>query len=133
MQVGTNGKIFSYGQSFHTADLSSTKRLFERCSYDPVAAFQAIVEGLHLPISLTEIHKEEGSARGSHVLKGVSAARSFPNATLAYIFDPDRRLIPVWEIEIDLGYSWILAYVDVDPSKKIHGVVDYVSNSHFEV
>ncbi|KAJ3070638.1 Fungalysin/Thermolysin Extracellular metalloproteinase 5 [Podochytrium sp. JEL0797] len=56
-------------------------------------------------------------------------------ATLKYLLTEENEIVPVWDLEVDLGNHYYHAHVDArldTPSKKTLSLVDWVSENYFD-
>ncbi|KAE8151516.1 extracellular metallo proteinase MEP [Aspergillus avenaceus] len=135
VNVGKDGKIFSYGNSFFTGKIPESNPLDKRDSTDAVTALRGASTSLELPITTEEVTTEttEAENQQSFTFKGVSGTVSDPNARLVYLAKADGTLALTWRVETDIDSNWLLTYVDASTGKDIHGVVDYVAEADYQV
>ncbi|PWY84983.1 extracellular metallo proteinase MEP [Aspergillus heteromorphus CBS 117.55] len=131
VNVGEDGKIFSYGNSFFTGAMPQGDPL-EGKTMDPVAALRGARDALQLPILISNASAQATDARASYTFRGTSGAVSDPNAKLVYFVRLDQSLALTWRIETDVDEHWLLTYVDTTTTE-IHGVVDYVAEATYQV
>ncbi|KAB8231660.1 extracellular metalloproteinase [Aspergillus alliaceus] len=133
VNIGKDGKVFSYGNSFFTGKAPDTNPLTKRDFTDPVAALKAAMTRLKLPIQAESVTAESTEHPENYILRGTSGAVSDPKAALVYVVKADGSLALAWRVETDVNENWLLAYVDAKTAEEIHGVVDYVSQATFKV
>jgi extracellular elastinolytic metalloproteinase len=133
VQVGKDGTIFSYGNSFYTGKIPDENPLVKRDSTDPVTALKETSETLQLSLTTDAVTTEAAEEKESYTFKGVSGTVSDPNARLVYLTKPDGTLTLTWRVETDVDSNWLLTYVDAKNGKDIHGVVDYVAEADYQV
>lgn len=133
IQVGKNGKIFSYGHSFYTGKIPDANPLTKRDYTDPVAALRGTNEALQLSITLDQVSTEATEDKESFNFKGVSGTVSDPKAQLVYLVKEDGSLALTWKVETDIDSNWLLTYIDANTGKDVHGVVDYVAEADYQV
>lgn len=128
-QVGKDGKIFSYGNSFFLGDAPKENPIAKRAFSDPVAALKGAIDTLGLSVSAKDdVKAEAGEGKEHFVFKGTSGAVRDPEAKLIYFRSNDGGLALTWRVETDVVENWLLTYVDAGTPDKVHGVVDYVSD-----
>ncbi|KMP03147.1 Fungalysin/Thermolysin Extracellular metalloproteinase 5 [Coccidioides immitis] len=130
VNVGKDGKIFSFGNSFYTGKVPSAS--LTRDHSDPIQALNGARKALKLPVK-TEKATARATNRGEYVFKGTSGALSEPTAKLVYIVKDDGSLALTWRVETDIGDNWLLSYIDAKDSDKVHNVVDYVAHATYQV
>ncbi|OOO05019.1 peptidase M36 fungalysin [Aspergillus oryzae] len=133
VNVGRDGSVFSYGNSFYTGPVPSITQLTKRDFTDPVAALKFALTHLQLPITAGDVSAESTEHPHKYILRGTSGAVTDPKARLVYLVKPEGTLCLVWRVETDVDDNWLLTYVDAKTAEEIHGVVDYVSEATFQV
>ncbi|KAB8230273.1 Fungalysin/Thermolysin Extracellular metalloproteinase 5 [Aspergillus alliaceus] len=133
VNVGKDGKVFSYGHSFYTGKIPEASPLTKRDFADPVAALRGTSEALQLSITLDQVSAEAAEEKESFHFRGVSGTVSDPKAQLVYFAKPDGELALTWKVETDIDSNWLLTYIDAASTKDVHGVVDYVSEADYQV
>ncbi|KAE8421381.1 extracellular metallo proteinase mep [Aspergillus pseudocaelatus] len=133
VNVGKDGTVFSYGNSFYTGPVPSITQLTKRDFTDPEAALKFALSHLQLPINAVGVSAESTKHPHKYIFRGTSGAVSDPKALLVYLVKPDGTLCLAWRIETDVDENWLLTYVDAKTAEDIHGVVDYVSEAIFQV
>ncbi|QUC22895.1 uncharacterized protein UV8b_07136 [Ustilaginoidea virens] len=128
VNVSPDGTIFSYGNSFFKDKLPRENPLNKRAFTDPAAALKDVVNILGLPVDASKARAVARQGRETYIVKGTKGAVSDPAAKLVYFTKEDSSLSLTWRIETDILDNWLLTYIDADDGKKIHGVVDYVSD-----
>ncbi|RAL08846.1 extracellular metalloproteinase [Aspergillus homomorphus CBS 101889] len=114
VNIGQDGKVISYGNSFYVGDVPEARPLIEK-------------NFLGLSISLENASLESTKEQNSYVFKGTSRAMTNPRAILVYFVKPDESLALSWRIETNLDENWFLTYVDAGGNAIIHGIVDYAA------
>nr|AJD23141.1 metalloprotease Mep4 [Onygena corvina] len=134
VNIGSDGKVFSFGNSFYTGELPKTKPMVKREFSEPVHALQGAVKALGLPIAVKPESVKTTPIEGQKTFKfeGTSGALSDPKAKLVYV-QKDGGLVLTWRIETDIGDNWLLSYVDAEKNEKVHTIVDYVSSAQYQV
>ncbi|THC87627.1 hypothetical protein EYZ11_012928 [Aspergillus tanneri] len=133
VNVGKDGKIFSYGNSFYTGKVPEANPLAKRDFSDPIAALQGVKNTLKLSISVDSASTEASHEKESYTFKGTKGTVSDPKAKLVYFVKPDGSLSLTWRVETDVEENWLLSYVDAKDKDKVHGVVDYVAEADYQV
>ncbi|KAF2711882.1 extracellular metallo proteinase MEP [Pleomassaria siparia CBS 279.74] len=132
VNIGKDGQIFSYGNSFYKGELPSASKLRKRSShFDALAAFKAAVDYLDLEITCDKADVEATEHEHTYRITGAQGVQDDPEAELVYIQTWNGRLSLAWRVETNLQNhpSWLLTYVDANNIKKIHAVADYVSQA----
>ncbi|KZM24704.1 low affinity high capacity ammonium permease [Ascochyta rabiei] len=132
VNVGKDGSIFSYGNSFFTGkipDSPLTKREFS----DPVDALKAATNILQLPVKADQASAETAEGKETFTLKGTSGAVKDPEAKLMYLVKADGSLALTWRVETDIMSNWLLTYVDAASNTEVHGVIDYSADAVYQV
>ncbi|KAI8712130.1 Extracellular metalloproteinase MEP [Fusarium sp. LHS14.1] len=125
VNIGADGKVFSYGNSFYTGKLPGP--LVKRDASDPVTALKSTVEVLDLPVDASDA-KAESKGDEHYTFAGTSGTVGKPEAKLVYLIDGEQNLKLTWRVETDVLDNWLLTYVDADKTEKVVGVVDYVAD-----
>ncbi|KAJ4199328.1 hypothetical protein NW759_016115 [Fusarium solani] len=125
VNIGADGKVFSYGNSFYTGKLPGP--LIKRDASDPVTALQSTVEVLDLPVDASDA-KAQPKGDEHYSFTDTSGTVQKPEAKLVYLIDGEKNLKLTWRVETDVLDNWLLTYVDADKTEKIVGVVDYVAD-----
>ncbi|KAE8376169.1 extracellular metallo proteinase NpI [Aspergillus bertholletiae] len=134
VNVGKDGKIFSYGHSFYTDKIPAANPLTKRDYTDPVAALKGTSEALQLSIAMDQASTEAAAEeKESFTFKGVSGTVSDPKAKLVYLVKSDGSLGLTWKVETDVDSNWLLTYIDANTGKDVHGVIDYVAEADYQV
>ncbi|EEP81367.1 extracellular elastinolytic metalloproteinase [Uncinocarpus reesii 1704] len=135
VNIGRNGRVFSYGNSFHTGDVPESNLRVKEDPSNPVQALHGALKALRIPIkaerAVAEATNEEDDE--DFVLKGTSGALADPTAKLVYLMKNDGSLALTWRVETDIGDNWLLTYVDAEDTTKVHNVVDYVAHATYKV
>lgn len=131
-QIGPDGSVFSYGNSFFTGDIPTESPLKKRDFSDPSQALTGATKILQLPVT-GESSAEAIDGTETYVLKGTSGAMKDPEARLVYFVKPDGTLALTWRVETDILDNWLLSYVDANTNEEVHGVVDYVAEATYLV
>ncbi|EGX96894.1 elastinolytic metalloproteinase Mep [Cordyceps militaris CM01] len=128
VNVGSDGKIFSFGNNFFAGKLPQGDPGKKPNHINPVEALKGVAQKLGLPIDAgraTAENKEDNV----FVIKSTSGTQSDPEAKLVYFSDGKGGLTLSWRVETDLKDNWLLTYVDAKEPTKVHGVVDYVADA----
>ncbi|KAJ0161302.1 Extracellular metalloproteinase mep [Colletotrichum tanaceti] len=132
VNIGKDGKVFSYGNNFFKGDIPEVSPLKKRDFKDPVSALNGAKDVLQLPVEAGSASAEpkEGGGIEVYAIKGTSGAVSDPEARLVYFVKADGSLSLSWRVETDMSENWLLTYVDAETGAAdvVHGVVDYVSD-----
>ncbi|UNI18046.1 hypothetical protein JDV02_004343 [Purpureocillium takamizusanense] len=128
VNVGKDGKIFSYGNSFFKGEAPKENPLNKRDFSDPVTALKGAIDTLGLGVTVKDAKAEAKDGKEHFALKGTKGAVSDPDAKLVYLQNKDGKLSLTWRVETDVMDNWLLTYVDASNTKTVHGVVDYVSD-----
>ncbi|PNS15498.1 hypothetical protein CAC42_757 [Sphaceloma murrayae] len=134
VNIGKDGKIFSFGNSFFTGEIPSAAPIQKRAIANPVDALKGITGTLGLPITAEAATAEAKEGKEIYAIKGSSGVESDPEARLVYFQTADALKL-VWRVETDVTDldHWLLTYVDAQSNKEIHGVVDYVADASLQV
>lgn len=130
MQVGPDGKVFSYGSSFFTGEIPSALR--KRQSVAPVQALEGVNNALDLSIS-TNTASAQPAGPNTYTIQGTSGAVQDPKAKLVYFQTTDNALSLAWRVETDIYSNWLLSYSDASNTQNILGVVDYSADATYQV
>ncbi|KAB8262124.1 extracellular metallo proteinase NpIII [Aspergillus pseudonomiae] len=133
VNVGKDGKVFSYGNSFYTGPIPNITQVTRRDFIDPVAALRFALTHLQLPMKADGVSAEATKHPHKYIFRGTSGAVSDPKARLVYLLKPDGTLNLAWRVETDVEDNWLLSYVDAKTAEEVHGVVDYVSDATLQV
>ncbi|KAK2595269.1 hypothetical protein QQS21_006984 [Conoideocrella luteorostrata] len=128
VNVGKDGKVFSYGSSFFHGKAPKDSPLTKRGFSDPAAALNGAIKTLNLEISTKGVKVEPKEGKEHFVITGTSGAVSHPEARLVYLRKKTGELALTWRIETDVRDNWLLSYVDAYKPDTVHNVVDYVSD-----
>ncbi|KAF2656310.1 extracellular metallo proteinase MEP, partial [Lophiostoma macrostomum CBS 122681] len=134
VNVGKNGEVFSYGNSFYTGAVPAS-RLRKRDMIDPSDALKGAIEVLGLPLTPADsatAQATEGSDE-AYSISDVDGMPGDPQTKLVYIQSADGKLVPTWRVETDLLDNWLLTYVDVTDGSQIHGLVNYRADATYQV
>ncbi|KAF2679942.1 extracellular metallo proteinase MEP [Lentithecium fluviatile CBS 122367] len=130
VNIGRNGEVFSFGNSFYKGDAPSALR--KRDAVEPVNALKAAVNTLQLPISADKA-TAESTGNDSFTFKQTSGTVSEPNARLVYVQTAEGNLALAWRVETDIDTNWLLTYVDAENGEKVYHVIDYAADATYEV
>ncbi|OAL57494.1 extracellular metallo proteinase MEP [Pyrenochaeta sp. DS3sAY3a] len=133
VNVGRDGTIFSFGNSFYKGKIPAPPSLSKRDAVEPVAALKTAVNILQLPVaasSATAVPKDEPD---TFAIKQTSGTVSEPEARLVYVQSADGSLKLTWRIETDILSNWLLTYVDAENGNQVHAVVDYSADASYQV
>ena len=128
IQVGPDGTVFSYGNSFYSGGIPAADPLTRRDINHPVEALRGAVDALQLPIRTEGASAVAMEGTESYSLEGTSGAAKTPKAQLVYLMKNDGSLALSWRVETDVVDNWLLSYVDAAASGEVHAVVDWVSD-----
>ncbi|KAJ4346004.1 low affinity high capacity ammonium permease [Ascochyta clinopodiicola] len=132
VNVGKDGSIFSYGNSFFTGKIPESP-LTKRAFSDPVDALKAATNILQLPVKADQASAQSAEGKETFTLKGTSGAVKDPQAKLMYLVKADGSLALTWRVETDILSNWLLTYVDAASNAEVHGVVDYSADAVYQV
>ncbi|KAI1921601.1 Extracellular metalloproteinase 10 [Ophidiomyces ophidiicola] len=132
VNIGRDGKVFSFGNSFYTGKTPNSKPNLTQDYTSPMQALRGAIHALKLPV------KADGATSKAindqeFTFQGTSGALSDPTSKLVYIVKADGTLALTWRVETDIGDNWLLSYVDAKDSNKVHNVVDYVAHATYKV
>jgi extracellular elastinolytic metalloproteinase len=130
VNIGRNGDVFSFGNSFYKGDAPSALR--RRDTVEPVSALKTAVNILQLPISV-EKATAESKGDDTFTFKQTTGTVSEPEARLVYVRTAEENLALAWRVETDIDTNWLLTYVDAQSGEKIHHVVDYAADATYKV
>ncbi|KAI1102688.1 elastinolytic metallo proteinase Mep [Jackrogersella minutella] len=132
VNIGSDGGVFSYGNSFFTGAIPEESPLKKRAFSEPTQALSGATKVLELPVT-GEASAEAAEGTEIYTLKGTSGAMKDPEARLVYFVKPDGSLALTWRVETDILDNWLLTYVDANTNEEVHGVVDYVAEATYLV
>ncbi|KAH7110303.1 extracellular metallo proteinase 2 [Dendryphion nanum] len=132
VNVGRDGKVFSFGNSFFVGKIPTSAELDKRANVDPVDALNSAIGTLGLPIGTNNAKSESKDAPETFRIRGTVGAVSEPEARLVYL-QTEGSLALTWRIETDIMSNWLLTYVDAKTGDQVHGVVDYSADATYEV
>ncbi|PBP18111.1 elastinolytic metalloproteinase Mep [Diplocarpon rosae] len=132
VNVGKDGKVFSYGSSFYTGKIPDENPMVKQSQAHPVDALKGALRSLRLSISPHEAVAKPQPERARYTITGCSGVVSDPKAHLVYIHAGDSLTLS-WRLETDIGNNWLLSYVDAVSPETVHAVVDYVSDASYNV
>lgn len=131
VNVGRDGKVFSFGNSFFMGNTPSGN-LDKRANVDPTSALKSAVSTLGLPIGTNNAKSESKEGPETFRIRGTIGAAKEPEARLVYL-QTDDSLTLTWRVETDIVSNWLLTYVDAQTGEQVHGVVDYSADATYEV
>ncbi|RAL06181.1 extracellular metalloproteinase [Aspergillus ibericus CBS 121593] len=132
VNIGKDGKVFSFGNSFFTGALPQTNPLDHEFS-GPVAALIGVTDALRLPVAINDVSAQAADEQNTYIFRGTSGAVSDPLAKLVYFVKPGGGLVLTWRIETDVDEHWLLTYIDALTSSTVHGVIDYVAEATYQL
>ncbi|KAF2737745.1 extracellular metallo proteinase mep [Polyplosphaeria fusca] len=130
VNIGRNGEVFSFGNSFYKKQVSSLRK---RENVDAVTALKGAVNALQLPVKAEQASAEAKDGNEVYAIKKTSGAAKEPEARLVYLQTPGGDLTLTWRIETDILSNWLLTYMDAATGEEIHAVVDYSADATYEV
>ncbi|CAA9961110.1 hypothetical protein CFE70_004484 [Pyrenophora teres f. teres 0-1] len=133
VNIGRDGNVFSFGNSFYKGDIPAPPSLTKRDGSEPVAALKSAVHVLALPVSAQSATAEPKDATETYAIKKTTGTVSEPEARLVYLVDDQGKLALTWRVETDIMSNWLLSYVDVKDGSKVHAVVDYSADATYNV
>ncbi|KAF1831270.1 extracellular elastinolytic metallo proteinase precursor [Decorospora gaudefroyi] len=133
VNVGRDGNVFSFGNSFYKGEIPAPPSLGKRDTTEPVNALQSAVEILSLPVSAGSAVAEPKEATETYAIKKTTGCVGEPEARLVYLVDEQGQLALTWRIETDIMSNWLLTYVDAEDGTKVHAVVDYSADATYNV
>ncbi|KAF2129686.1 extracellular metallo proteinase MEP [Dothidotthia symphoricarpi CBS 119687] len=133
VNIGRNGKVFSFGNSFFKGDIPSLPTVGKRDTTDPADALKSAVNILQLPISAGSATAEPKAEADTFAIKQTTGSLNEPEARLVYVQAADGSLKLTWRIETDIASNWLLTYVDATSGKEVHAVVDYAADDSYQV
>jgi extracellular elastinolytic metalloproteinase len=133
LQVGRDGTIFSFGNSFFSGDIPAAPSKTKRDHIEPLAAFKSAVSVLDLPVSAASATSEPKEAADTFAIKQSSGTVSEPEARLVYVQTSKGKLALTWRVETDVLSNWLLTYVDALDGSQVHAVVDYSADESYQV
>jgi extracellular elastinolytic metalloproteinase len=132
-QVGRDGMVFSFGNSFFKGDIPAAPSKSKRDTIEPVAALHSAVSVLDLPVSAASATAEAKQDANTFAIKQTSGTVSEPEARLVYVQTAEGKLALTWRVETDIMSNWLLTYVDAVDGSQVHAVVDYSADASYEV
>lgn len=133
VNVGRDGTIFSFGNSFFTGDMPTAPSKTKRDTIEPVTALRSAISILNLPVSAASATAEPKEAADTYAIKEASGCVSEPEARLVYVQTAEGKLALAWRIETDVLSNWLLTYVDAIDGNQVHAVVDYSADASYQV
>ncbi|KAI4615774.1 hypothetical protein J4E80_006191 [Alternaria sp. BMP 0032] len=133
VNVGRDGNVFSFGNSFYKGAIPAPPSLSKRDSAAPANALKSAINVLGLPVSAEEAIAEAKEATETYAIKKTTGCVSEPEARLVYLVDEEGKLALTWRIETDVMSNWLLSYVDAEDGEKVHAVVDYSADAEYKV
>jgi extracellular elastinolytic metalloproteinase len=131
--VGSDGKIFSFGNNFFTGQIPTENPLHKRAFQDPSAALRVASNTLQLDVNTASASAQAvPDAVETFKLTGTTGTAKEPEARLVYLVKGDGSLVLTWRLETKLSNHWLLTYVDSN-SETVHGVVNWVQEATYEV
>lgn len=130
IQIGADGEVFSYGNSFYEGKIPGP--LTKRDEKDPVDALKDTVDVLSLPVEADKA-KAEKKSKNHYTFTGTKGTVSKPEAKLTYLVDENKELKLTWRVETDIVDNWLLTYVNAAKTDEVVGVVDYVNEATYKV
>ncbi|KAL5351664.1 hypothetical protein ACLOAV_003524 [Pseudogymnoascus australis] len=132
VNIGADGNVFSYGNSFFTGAIPAEDPLVKRGQVDAIAALKGASDVLGLQISADAAKAVAEEALEHYIIQGTTGAHQDPKARLVY-FQKEDKLALSWRVETDLKDNWLLSYVDATGASEVYGVVNYVSDATYQV
>ncbi|RYC65791.1 hypothetical protein CHU98_g469 [Xylaria longipes] len=132
VNIGPDGSILSYGNSFYTGEMPKVNPLQKRAYSSPVDALTGATKVLSLPVSGNAVAEPLDDLE-AYVLKGTSGAVGDPTARLSYLVKSDGELALTWKVETNLHSSWLHTYVDAVKSTEVYGLIDWVWSATYKV
>ncbi|KAL5113149.1 ammonium transporter [Pleosporales sp. CAS-2024a] len=132
VNVGRDGTIFSFGNSFYGGEMPAAPSKSKRDTIEPVVAFQSAVNVLNLPVQAASATSEPKEGENTFAIKQSEGTVSEPEARLVYV-QTDGKLALTWRVETDVLSNWLLTYVDAIDGSQVHAVVDYSADASYEV
>lgn len=132
VNIGKDGKVFSFGNSFYKGKLPAAPTL-KRDTEAATNALRSAINVLSLPMSAesaTAVPKEGSDA---FTIKQTTGAVKEPEARLLYVQDASGNLRLSWRVETDIFSNWLLSYVDAEDGNQVHAVVDYSADATYQV
>ncbi|KAI0003536.1 elastinolytic metallo proteinase Mep [Xylariaceae sp. FL0662B] len=133
VNIGRDGSVFSYGNSFFTGVIPEENPLAKRDFSDATQALSGATKILQLPVTGKASAEAMTQGTETYVLKGTSGAMKDPEARLVYFVKSDGNIALTWRVETDILDNWLLSYVDATTNEQVHGVVDYVAEASYQV
>ncbi|KAF1940141.1 extracellular elastinolytic metallo proteinase precursor [Clathrospora elynae] len=133
VNIGRDGTVFSFGNSFFKGDIPAPPSLGKRDTAEPANALKSAIDVLSLPVIADSAIAEAKEATETYAIKQTSGCVSEPEARLVYVVDAEGDLALTWRIETDILSNWLLTYVDVEDGTKVHAVVDYSADATYQV
>ncbi|EUC36082.1 hypothetical protein COCVIDRAFT_83643 [Bipolaris victoriae FI3] len=134
VNVGRDGRIFSFGNSFYKGEIPAPPpSLGKRDSAEPVDALKSAVKILSLPVSADLAAAEPQQEANTFTIKKTSGCVKDPEARLVYLINQEGKLSLTWRIETDILSNWLLTYVDAETGDKVHAAVDYSADATYNV
>ncbi|KAH9907302.1 extracellular metallo proteinase 1 [Xylariomycetidae sp. FL2044] len=132
VNVGSDGNILSYGNSFFAGQLPDESPLERRDVLDAAGALDIAVSTLHLPLSGDRVAKANTES-SSFQIQGTEGPIEDPDATMVYIAKADDTLALTWRVETRFEREALASYVQVDGEANVIGVLNFVSHATYEV
>lgn len=132
-QIGRDGAVFSFGNSFYKGKLPAAPSLNRRDTAAPADALRSAVSILALPVSAESATAVPKEGTETFAIKQTSGTVKEPEARLVYVQDGAGNLKLAWRVETDILSNWLLTYVDAEDGSQVHAVVDYSADATYEV
>ena len=123
-QIGRDGSVFSYGNSFYEGDVPAPSDLSKRDQVDPADALKGAVNALQLPVTAEKAKAQPKAGKEVFAIKNTKGAVKEPEARLVYLQTAEKKLVLTWRVETDILDNWLLSYVDAKNGEDVHAVVE---------
>ncbi|EHK99761.1 putative Extracellular metalloproteinase MEP [Glarea lozoyensis 74030] len=118
VNVGKDGKVFSFGNSFFTGTLPTESPLIKRDQVSPVAALTGVSNTLQLAVDASSAVAVPEAEIEHFTITGSTGALSDPKAHLVYV-QSGSSLALAWRVETDIDSNWLLTFVDAKTPEKV--------------
>ncbi|KAI8932460.1 hypothetical protein NX059_010645 [Plenodomus lindquistii] len=132
VNVGKDGAVFSFGNSFYKGKLPAAPTL-KRDTEAAANALRSAISVLSLPMSAESATAVPKDGSDDFIIKDSTGAMKDPEARLVYVQDASGSLKLAWRVETDILSNWLLTYVDAEDGSQVHAVVDYGADATYEV
>lgn len=135
IQIGQDGTVFSYGNSFFTGDIPQQLVTdTDETVLDAVSALKVALDELQLPITVSGNAGIDDSADSDFTVQGISGTTRAPEAKQVYVLTPEGKLALTWKIKTVMPELSLSSYVAVEEAAAdLVGVVSHSNHATYQV